>query len=172
MAVNTYLKINTTSGLIEEEAGIDTSAGAGDSGKIVGLDSTGRINQNMMPTGIGADLKSLVASEALSAGDFINVFDDAGTIKMRKADATTSGKQVDGYVNAAVTSGASGDAYFEGLNTALTGLTGGARYFLSTTAGGAVATPPSGSGNTVQYVGKAVSTTELAFEANDGVVLA
>lgn len=172
MAVKKYLKINTTTGMAEEEAAVDTSAGAGDSGKIVALDATGRINQNQMPTGIGADLKSLEASEALSAGDFVNVFDDAGTIKIRKADATTSGKQADGFVKTSVTLGSNGDVYFEGLNTALTGLTGGARYFLGTTAGGAVTTPPSSAGNVVQYLGRAVSTTELAFEANDGIVLA
>ena len=83
---------------------------------------------------------------------------------MRKADATSPGKTADGFVIAAVSSGATGTAYFEGTNTQLTGLTPGAAYYLSTTAGGVTTTPPSTSGQVVQFIGKALSDTELSFE--------
>lgn len=157
-------------GKFKEVAGLVVSAGAADSGKIPALDASGRLDTSMMPVGIGADTAQLVASEALSAGNKINVWNDAGTAKMRKADATTEGKEADGFVLAAVSSGATGTAYFEGRNTMLSGLTPGP-YYLSTTAGGVTATPPSGSGNVVQRVGTAVSATEMNFERGDPVVL-
>ena len=50
------------------------SAGASDAGKLVALDAAGRINTTMMPTGIGADTAIIVASEALSAGDLVNIY--------------------------------------------------------------------------------------------------
>jgi hypothetical protein len=71
-----------------------------------------------------------------------------------------------------VTSGNNVDVYFEGTNTQLTGLTGGAMYFLSTTAGGVTSTAPSASGNVVQKLGRALSATEINFEPSDPIVLA
>lgn len=50
------------------------------------------------------------------------------------------------------------------------GLTVG-RYYLDTTAGGITATPPSATNNVSQYVGKAISATELNFEPDDGVIV-
>lgn len=149
-----------------------SSAGAGDAAKVVALDSAGRIDSSMMPVGIGADTATIVASESLAAGDFVNIWDDAGTAKVRKADATTAGKEADGFVLAAVSSAANATVYFEGQNTQLTSLTRGARYFLSTTAGGVTTTAPSSSGNVVQYLGKAISTTAIAFEGDEGIIRA
>src|SRR4030066_299864 len=86
----------------------------------------------------------------------------------RKPGAAGGGKDAGGFVLAGVTAPAEAIVYFEGTNTGLAGLTLGARYYLNTTAGGVVATtPPSASGNVVQYVGRAISTTEIAFESDD-----
>jgi hypothetical protein len=170
MAAKTFLRL--VAGRKTEIAGVVTSAGAGNDGDIPALDSTGRLDTTVMPIGVVADNKSIVSSESLSAGNFVNVWDDGGTIKVRKADATAAGKEADGFVLAGVTAPAAALVYFEGTNTQLTSLTLGARYYLDTTAGAVVATtPPSGSGNVVQYIGRAVSTTELTFEPDDGVVL-
>lgn len=165
-----YVELN--GGRLQEKAAVDSSAGVGDAGKIPALDSTGRLNQNMMPVGFVDDVASLVASETLAAGDLVSVWNDAGTPKVRKADATTSGKEVDGFVMEAVTLGNPGNVYFEGINNQLAALTPGSRYYLSTTAGGITATPPSGAGNVVQYVGRAISATELSFEPDQGVIVA
>lgn len=54
----------------------------------------------------------------------------------------------------------------------LTGLTVGATYYLATTAGGVTTTAPSGAGNFVQKLGKAVTATELIVSANDPYYLA
>lgn len=164
----------TTAGVLDSTIvnSVQASAGAGDAAKVVALDSAGRIDSTMMPVGVGADTATIVASEALSAGDFVNVWDDAGTIKVRKADATTAGKEADGFVLAAVSSAANATVYFEGQNNQRTGLTLGARYYLSTTPGGAATTVLTSAGNVVQYLGRAVSTTTIVFEGDEGMIRA
>jgi len=147
-----------------------SSAGAGDSGKLVALDGAGKIDSTMMPTGIGADTASIPASEALAAGDFINIYDSSGA-KCRKADASTAGKEAHGFVLAAVESAANATVYFEGTNTQVTGQTPG-RVFLSAAAPGlATAIAPSASGNVVQRVGFATSATAINFQAQIPIVL-
>jgi len=149
------------------------STGATDAAKVVALDGTGRIDQSMMPVGIGADTATIMASENLAAGDFVSVWDDAGTVKVRKADATAAGKEAVGFVLESATSGTNALVYFEGSNTQLSGLTLGARYYLSAaSAGGVVTTPPSAAGNVVQFLGKSISATSISFEPTDGVILA
>lgn len=167
--------IKMQAGRLVEEAveSVASTAGAGDADKLVRLASDGKLDPSLMPTGLGADVLTITASENLSAGDYVNVWDDAGTAKARKADATSAGKEADGFVLDAVSSGQNASVYFEGRNTGMTGLTVGARYYLSAAAAGAATTtPPSGSGNVVQFLGRASSVTSLAFEATDGVILA
>jgi len=147
-----------------------SSAGAGDSGKVVALDGSGRIDSTMMPVGIGADTASITASEALAAGDFVNIWNSSGA-KARKADATVSGKEAHGFVLSAVSNAATATVYFEGSNTGVTGQTPGS-VFLSTTAGLATSTAPSASGNVVQRIGFATSSTAINFQSQPPVVLA
>lgn len=160
---------NNAGTLTEKEAKV-TSAGAGDSGKIPALDAAGKLDTSVMPTGIAADTASITTSEALAAGDLVNIHNSTGA-KARKADASTSGKEAHGYVLAAASSGAAATVYFEGTNSQVTGLTPGPQ-FLSTTPGAATATAPSGSGNVVQRVGVATSATALNFDGTDPIVLA
>lgn len=147
-----------------------TSAGAGDSGKIPALGATGKLDQSFMPTGIGADTAAITASEALAAGDFVNIYDATGA-KCRKADASTAGKEAHGFVLAAVESAAEATVYFEGTNDQVTGLTPGKQY-LSATPGLCTATAPSGSGNVVQRVGIATGAASMNFQYLDPIVLA
>lgn len=170
MAAKKFLRM--VAGKFTEVLGIQVSAGVANAGDIVALNDQGKIDETMMPPGIGAEVKILTASEALAAGDFINIWSDAGTAKMRKADATVAGKQADGYVLAAVTSGATGTAYTDGINNQCTGLTPGADVYLQTTAGKVGGTIPAAAGNVVQRVGKALSATEVQFSPSEPVTLA
>jgi len=77
---------------------------------------------------------------------------------VRKADATIAGKEAHGFV---LVGGASG---------ATVGLVAGKRY-LSTTAGTSSATAPSGTGNVVQLVGFATSTTSMNFQSGTPITL-
>ncbi len=169
MAGNKYIKNN--SGQLTEEAAIQASVGAGDAGKIVAAGTDGRLDSSFMPIGIGADTAVVLASEALAAGDYVNVWDNAGTAKVRKADATIAGKEAHGFVTAAVLSAANATVYFEGTNSSVTGQTAGVVY-LSTTAGIGAAAAPSGTGNVVQRIGFAVSATAVNFSSNPPIVLA
>lgn len=146
------------------------SAGAGDSGKVVALDAAGRIDSTMMPTGIAADTASITTSEALAAGDLVNIWNSAGA-KVRKADATVAGKEAHGFVLAAFGAAVLATVYFEGTNTGVTGQTPGG-VFLSTTAGLAAAVAPSAAGNVVQRVGFATSATALNFQSQPPITLA
>jgi len=165
--------IYNNAGVLTERALIDTSAGAGDAGKGVALDSTGKLDTTMIPTRICADTNSAPASENLAAGDFVNLWSDGGTLKARKADASTTGKEAHGFVLAAVTSGNSATVYREGTNTQVSGLTVGSKYYLSAaTAGGIVTTAPSATGNVIQLIGIANSATQINFTQQDVIVLA
>jgi hypothetical protein len=168
MAGDKYLY--NASGTITEKAAVQTSAGAGDAGKIPALDGGGKLDVTMMPAGIAADTALVEASENLAAGDLVNIFNSSGA-KVRKADATTAGKRAHGFVIASVTSGQNATVYFEGTNSSVTGLTPGEQY-LSTTAGTATATAPSGAGNVVQRVGFATAAAALNFQAGEPITLA
>ena len=164
--------IQIISGQLTQVEANTTSAGAGDSGKLVALDATGKLDNTLLPPGVGDESKILPASEDLAAGDLVNVWDDSGTTKVRKADATTAGKEADGFVLASVTSGNNATVYFDAVNNASTGLTSASAVYLSATAGLTTATAPSASGNVVQRVGRALSTTEFTFARGDAVTLA
>jgi hypothetical protein len=142
------------------------SGGASDSGKAVGIDVNGKIDISFMPTGIGVDSVTVVASEALSAGDFVNLYDNAGTVSARKADNTTNTKPANGFVKVSVASGSNAVVYTEGDNDVLTGLAVGTKYFLGTT-GGKTSTIPTASGTIIQNLGVVKSPTTLRFEQKD-----
>lgn len=168
MAAQKFL--NVLSGVITQAQANDSSAGVGDAGKLVALDTSGKIAVNMMPTGIGAELLNLPTSENLSANDLVNIFSDTGTIKARKADCSNS-RTAHGFVKVAVTAPAVVDVYFEGDSTGLSAKTAGAKQFLST--GGAMTeTAPSTSAYLVQTVGYATGTTTARIQVSDPIVLA
>ena len=149
------------------------STGAPDAGKIIALDGAGKLDQSMMPTGVGEDAQMIPASENLAAGDFVNVWVDAGATKVRKADATAAGKEATGFVLSAVASGQNAKVYFDGSNTSVTGLTPGVRHYLSaTTPGAATAAPPNASGNVVQFLGVTSLPTRLPFNPAESYILA
>lgn len=114
---------------------------------------------------------TMTASADIAAGDFVNIHDSGGA-KIRKADADDGTKPADGYAPDAILTAADGVIYGPGsLLSGLSGLTPGSSYYLSTAAGTITDTPPSSDGNLVQYVGRAVSATELFFNPQPGVTL-
>ena len=160
--------LNLTNGKKTLEDAIDVSAGAPSAGQIIKTDSAGLIDPTFLPS--TGDI-SKEASENLDAGDYVQLFDDGGTVRMRKAD-NSNGRAADGYVLSAVTALTSGviKPLHTGVNNGLSGLTLGARYFLGT-AGGVTATAPSSTGETVQCLGVAKSATELYQQPEDPVLI-
>lgn len=165
-----YIK-NNAGQLAEVEATV-SSTGATEAGKIVALDGGGKLDNSVLPSGIGATVKVAASSENLSAGDLVNLWDDGGTVKVRKADAS-NGRRAHGFVIASTTSPANATVYLDGTITGLTGLTPGAPYYLSgSSAGDIVSTAPSTSGYISQEVGIALSATEIVFEEQQPITLA
>jgi len=166
-----FLERNATTGRLTENEGLVTSAGAGDAGKIPALDAGGKLDLTLLPNGVGPAVALILASENLAAGDFVNIYDNAGTPNVRKADASNS-RRATGYVIASVTSGNNATVYFEGQNNQVSGLTPGARLYLG--AGGAVTeTVPVTPGSQIhQLLGKALSATLMDVEIDDEIVLA
>lgn len=173
MAAKKFLQI-LSSGFIGQTTSVVTSSGASNDGDLVALDSTGKIDLSVLPTGVGPDVKVLVASENLLLGSYVNIWNDTGTIKCRLAD-NSNARQAHGFVKAAVSSAANATIYFEGANDGLTGLTGAARQYLGT-GGAATSTaldPTSGSNANKlhQFLGVAISTTSINTDIEDAIVL-
>ena len=147
------------------------STGVAEAGDIVALDAAGKIDVSLLPTGVGPAVQVLIADENLSAGDFVNIFDNGGTPTVRLADSTNDRRAV-GYVKEAVTAGNNATVYFEGLNDDLSGLVAGQRLYLDAS-GDVQSTAPSLAGGDVihQYLGKALSATSMDVEIADEIVL-
>ena len=164
--------IQLVNGKLTQVEGTVVSVGAGNAGDIPALDSNGKLDVSVLPTGVGPNVKVILASENIGAGKYVNIFDNAGTPNARLADNSNS-REAHGFVKDAVTSGNNATIYFEGTNDDLSGLTPGSRQFLAT-AGGVTATPPTfgGGAQISQLVGTAISATEIDTDIDDCVVLA
>ncbi|MCJ2019605.1 hypothetical protein MKK84_19565 [Methylobacterium sp. E-065] len=152
------------SGDMAEYGGLSASAGAGSAGDVPVLDATGRLDPSFMPSGVAAENEVIAATEALAAGDFVNIYNNAGTPACRKADGSASGglaKCAHGYVLVAVASGANATVYTDGKNNQVTGLTAGEVFLSAATPGKATNTAPTGTGAIVQSLGVAASATEI-----------
>lgn len=158
------------SGILDDS--IINASATSSANKIVKMDGTGRIASGILPIGIGADTVDIVASEALAAGDLVNIYNNASVANCRKADGSTTAKEAHGFVLAAVISTGTATVYFEGTNTQATGLTPGRQYLSATTAGKSSITAPSTAGQTVQIVGFATSATAFNFQSGTNVTLA
>lgn len=169
MAAQKFL--TQSGGRVVEVQALSTSSGSGDVDKLVALDATGKIPAGFLPS-TGAPNQSIVSSENISAGRVCNVYNNAGTLNVRNADCTASGKEANGFTNAGITSPAAGTITFVGgVITGLSSLTPGARMYLSTT-GTISSTAPTGSGNIVQCIGIALSATTVLFNPEDPITLA
>lgn len=109
------------------------------------------------------------AGEDLAAGDVIDIYDDGGA-KVRKADSL-SNYPADGFVLAAVSAGGIATVYLGGILSGLSGLTPGAKVYLST-AGAVSETSPTAEHYIVQEVGIALNATSIKFEPQQTILLA
>lgn len=150
----------------------DTSTGVAEAGDIVALGSDGKLDPSLLPTGVGPDIKIAEAAEALSAGDYVNIFDDAGTVKVRLAD-NSNGREAHGFVLTAFSAAASATVFFEGANSAAPAGTAGQRAYLGT-AGGVTTTPLDPAvdiGDIHQLLGTYIDDNEINTDIDDCVQL-
>ena len=113
-----YTRFDAAGQRLALREGVVTSAGAGDAGKLVALDGSGLLSTTVIPS-ISSSI-TITASENLAQGDWVNIWNSGGNLRVRKADATLSGgavKLAHGFVLTAVTSGNPAAVYTSGLNT-------------------------------------------------------
>lgn len=162
--------IDVVNGAMTQKNPLTTSTGVPDANRMVQTGSDGKLAESLMPAGVAADVKVVVAAEALSAYDLVNIYNDAGTWKARKADAS-NGYEAHGYVKESYSLAADATVYKDGSVAGQTGLDTGPIY-LSETAGAATQTAPSTSGSIVQQVGFVTGATEFDFEYSQPITLA
>lgn len=107
------------------------------------------------------------ASEDIAYGHAVNLFASGGVLVARNANATNNTKPAHGFCT--VSTGVLANDYmevvlFRGVIPGFTGLTLGARYFLSTTNGLVTTSAPGAAGNIEQALGIAVDTTALLYD--------
>ena len=112
--------------------------------------------------GGGQPLFSATASEDLLAGALINIYNNAGAVAVRNANATTPGKEAHGYVLAAAANTTQASIYVSGLVTGLISLTPGPLY-LSASPGLVTSTAPTTAGQFSQLVGFCADGTGQSF---------
>ncbi len=135
---------------------IDTSAGAGDSGKAVKVDGNGKIDHSFQKAPI---IKTMTAGATISGATLpVPVYQNAADSEMYACDGNDTSAV--NFVGFAITDGTDGnniDIQFEGVVSGFSGLTVGARYYVQDTVGTIGITQ----GTQSILVGKAVSATEI-----------
>jgi hypothetical protein len=113
----------------------------------------------------------IVATEAIAAKDFVNLYDAAGALRVRKADASNPAKAAHGYVSAAVAIGNQGRVEFSGINTAAV-LATAAQVWLSDAVPGAFTdVPPATPGHILQPLGPALLGVGIPFTLQPSIEL-
>lgn len=123
----------------------------------------------------------VIFSEAVAFGALINLYSNAGVLNARNANSGVGGSSgavqpVHGFCNGDnkgmnnIASGKSGFVQLgKGMILGQTGLTVGGNYWLKATNGQWQATPDVTAGHIEQYIGVALSATQLAFGANSWI---
>lgn len=119
------------------------------------------------------ETQSITATEPISAGDFVNVYDLGGSARIRKAIATSPALRAHGYVKNAVSTGASGLVFYDKINSSISGLTSGTGYFLSDIVPGGVSlSVPTVSGRISQSLGYATTPTRIKVNIEEPLIIA
>ena len=161
---DTYLDL--VSGKIKQTRAINSNTG--NPNEIVATDSGGRININLLPTGLGAETVVLQTTENLAAGDFVT-FTAGSPATIRKAfGGASSPRPAFGFVLSGYSTGADATVYtISQRNNMLTGLHPGNDYYLATTVGaeGTITDSLTGpvAGNIIQYIGRADTASSIVF---------
>lgn len=169
MADRKFLALDDTGKHKIEKEAINVSAGAGDAEKIIATDDEGKIDPSFLPE---SEFLVREASEDLDQWDWVNIWDDGGTAKARKADASAFGTRAMGYIRNNYLTAENAEIFAEGIMPGFVGLTIGAPVFLSLVSGETTQVPPTATGEIWQKVGEAVSATEIRVEIGEAIVRA
>lgn len=113
----------------------------------------------------GSGFPSLLASETITPGDYVNVFSGG----VRRASSTDLTKQAHGFVTGSYVATNPVVVFYSGLNTNVSGLTAGAIYFLSAS-GTENTVPPTATAQLSQQIGVAISTTAVLVNFGPAII--
>lgn len=106
-----------------------------------------------------------VADVAITAGQMINLYSNAGNLRARLANAGSATTMAHGVANTGAVAGAQFEMYWlRGFVTTVGGMILGTLYWLSTTAGAIQNVAPNVAGQIQQPVGLAVGTSMLLMD--------
>lgn len=153
--------------LATTDAPVDVAAGPpGETGHVLTLYPDPLHAQWRPPaaSGGGATISvEVVTTEALAAGDLVNVFDQTGSKRSRRANAANA-RRAHGFVKDAFAPGDVAVVFLIGVNENVSGKTAGRTLFLSgTTPGACTHTAPTGAGVYAQSVGYAIEGDSMMF---------
>lgn len=115
---------------------------------------------------------SAKATEALAAGDFVNIYDNAGVVSVRRAIATAYATAANGFVRSDVTSGASGLINLAGMNDKIViAATLQDCYLSDATAGKVISSAPTTAGRIKQNLGLAIAGVGVFFMPRVPVII-
>lgn len=104
MSAEKYIAVE--SGQLVEKETVTTGGSAGDAEELIRLDSAGRIDPSLYAAPADAHSYSVECDETLSANQMVNIFNDAGAVKVRKANK--AGKPAHGYIESGTAAVAAG----------------------------------------------------------------
>jgi len=110
-------------------------------------------------------------SDAVAAGNFVNVWDNGGLFFIRPAQADVEGKEAHGFVRSAGAAGAVVTMWSSGYNEFVSGMVPGSVFLSSTVAGRATKAVPQNAGNVVQQLGTAVNDTTIHYNPAPRILL-
>ena len=183
--------VKQVGGVFSETSSVSQSAGAGDAGKVVALNTSGKIDDTvtsrplsntssadampildangkldlgMFNLGAGDVSAEVYCQGGFAAGDLVNIYYTGGNFIARKADAS-AGVPAHGFVKSAYGDAATATVYFEGILTLpVNSVAAGATStaYLGST-GLTTMTPPSTAGHISQVIGTAVNYTSAGI---------
>jgi hypothetical protein len=108
------------------------------------------------------------ASEAIASGAAISLHNVAGVLQVRNANATNNTKACDGFctTSTGIAAGSYGEVQLHSGVASIGGLVVGTRYYLSTVNGTISNVAAVAAGNIEQYLGIAITTTQLFFNTH------
>lgn len=146
--------------LYREDANLETSSGSGSDN----IDLTSIASAPTVPG-------DYVAFENLEINDFVSFINDEGTLKIKKALASSSSTKAIGFVKKAYLTDTLVEIHTSG-SMIKSGLTSDKKYFLSETVPGQVQLElPTNLGSIIQQIGASTSTTQLNVNINDCYVV-
>jgi hypothetical protein len=133
-----------------------------------------KLDPDHLPDGMGEQTVEAELAEDIAAGKLAHLFNDAGAIKAKLADAAL-GLRAHGFIRAAGATGDTVKVSLLGATLTTTGLVPLSRYRLDN-AGGISATPldvsdAANAGAYLQHIGLAISATQLSTVNTPGAYL-